>query len=312
MVESIHRRVVIIGSGAAGYTAAIYAARSNLDPLVIAGYEPGGQLTLTQDVENFPGFADPILGPELMTAMKKQAENVGATIIADYVSKVDFAQNPFVFHTDRGQVITADTVIIATGSQARWLGIPGEEIYRGYGVSSCATCDGFFFKDQVVTVVGGGNTAVEEAIFLSAIAQKVLLVHRRNELRATPILQKRLLNLKNIEFFWNSTVASVHGSEEPKSITHIILDTSDGPKDVPTKALFIAIGHDPSTQIFKEFIDIDEHGYALVKNGHTGTNIPGVFVAGDVQDSIFRQAITAAGSGCMAAIEAEKFLSHKE
>lgn len=308
-MDTIKTRVAIIGSGAAGYTAAIYTARSNLQPLLLLGHEPGGQLTLTQEVENFPGFADPVLGPDLMDHMHKQAENVGTKMMPESITRVDFSQRPFHCYTDSGKEIIAESVIIATGAQARWLNIPGEEFYRGYGVSSCATCDGFFFKGKTVAVVGGGNTAVEEAIFLSSIAQKVILIHRRDTLRATPVLQERLFALKNVEFKWDSTVTHVHGAEQPRIVSHISLSTKNGPEDLETQALFVAIGHTPSTQVFKEFIDVDEHGYALVRKGETGTNIPGVFVAGDVQDSVFRQAITAAAKGCMAALEAEKFLA---
>lgn len=310
MADKISTRVVIIGSGSAGYTAAIYTARASLRPLLITGYQQGGLLTLTQEVENFPGFADPILGPDLMAAMKKQAENVGTTMLTDQVERVDFSSTPLVCYTAGGKVIEANTVIIATGAQVRWLGIPGEQEYCGYGVSSCATCDGFFFKDQHVAVVGGGNSAVEEAIYLSSIAKKVSLIHRRDQLRAAPILQDRLFAIKNIECLWNTQVSQVHGTEKPKAVSHITLATPNGPQDLTAKALFVAIGHTPCTQIFKDFIDVDDYGYARVHRGQTETNIPGVFVAGDVQDSIFRQAITAAASGCMAALEVEKHLSH--
>ena len=309
MTERLSTKVAIIGSGSAGYTAAIYTARASLSPLLITGYQTGGLLTLTQDVENFPGFADPILGPDLMAAMKKQAENVGTTMLTDQVERVDFSSKPLLCHTAGGKTIEAETIIIATGAQVRWLGIPGEQEYCGYGVSSCATCDGFFFKEQHVTVVGGGNSAVEEAIYLSSLAKKVTLVHRRDQLRAAPILQDRLFAISNIHCLWNTQVSQVHGTEKPKAVSHITVTTPEGPRDLDTKALFVAIGHDPCTHIFKEFIDTDDYGYALVRKGQTGTNIPGVFVAGDVQDSVFRQAITAAASGCMAALETEKYLA---
>ena len=308
MSESIHTQVLIIGSGPAGYTAAIYTARSNLSPTLISGYERGGQLALTREVENFPGFSDPVLGPDLMKAMHQQAENVGTNMILDYVSEIDCSQRPFVAKTTNGRTVTADSVIIATGAQARWLGIPGEQELLGHGVSTCATCDGFFFKNsENICIVGGGNTAVEDALHLSALANHVTLIHRRNTLRATPILQDRLLATPNITCQWNSTVKSVHGNP---SVSHVILNTPQGEQKLDTQALFVAIGHTPSTTIFKGQVDMDDEGYIVIRKNSTGTNIPGIFAAGDVFDKTFRQAITAAASGCMAAIEAERF-SHE-
>ncbi|MCY4413904.1 MAG: thioredoxin-disulfide reductase [Alphaproteobacteria bacterium] len=309
MGKEISTRVIIIGSGAAGYTAAIYAARANLKPVLVTGYEPGGQLTLTQEVENYPGFAAPIIGPDLMGAMRAQAESCGTTLLNGCVKSVDFSKKPFRNTLDNGTVIMADSVIIATGAQARWLDIPGEEKFRGYGVSSCATCDGFFFKGAPnVVVTGGGNTAVEEAMFLAELAKKVTLVHRRDTLRATPVLQERLFATPNIECVWNATLSEIHGTDGPKSISHVTINTPNGQKRIDTKAVFVAIGHTPCTSIFQDQITLDPAGYILIEKNKTGTNVEGVFAAGDVQDTVFRQAITAAGQGCMAALEAEKYL----
>ena len=307
-----HTKVLIIGSGPAGYTAAIYAARALLKPILVFGAEPGGQLTTTTDVENFPGFSKVIQGPWLMEEMKGQAAAVGTEMIQDHISKVDLSKRPFVATSDNGQVYTADSIIISTGAQARWLNLDSETKFRGFGVSACATCDGFFFKDKEVAVVGGGNAAVEEAMFLTKFASKVHLIHRRNELRAEKLLQEKLKANKKIEIIWDSVVEEVLGTDEPKVVNGIKLKNvkSNKVSDLKVDGLFIAIGHDPATSLFKNQIEMDQEGYLKTKPDSTVTNIPGVFAAGDVKDKIFRQAVTAAGMGCMAALEAEKYLSH--
>ena len=307
-----HTKVLIIGSGPAGYTAAIYAARALLKPILVFGAEPGGQLTTTTDVENFPGFSKVIQGPWLMEEMKGQAAAVGTEMIQDHISKVDLSKKPFVATSDNGQVYTADSIIISTGAQARWLNLDSETKFRGFGVSACATCDGFFFKDKEVAVVGGGNAAVEEAMFLTKFASKVHLIHRRNELRAEKLLQEKLKANKKIEIIWDSVVEEVLGTDEPKVVNGIKLKNVKDNKSSELKVdgLFIAIGHDPATSLFKDQIDMDKEGYLKTKPDSTITNVPGVFAAGDVKDKIFRQAVTAAGMGCMAALEAEKYLSH--
>ena len=307
-----HTKVLIIGSGPAGYTAAIYAARALLKPILVFGAEPGGQLTTTTDVENFPGFSKVIQGPWLMEEMKGQAAAVGTEMIQDHISKVDLSKKPFVATSDNGQVYTADSIIISTGAQARWLNLDSETKFRGFGVSACATCDGFFFKDKEVAVVGGGNAAVEEAMFLTKFASKVHLIHRRNELRAEKLLQEKLKANKKIEIIWDSVVEEVLGTDEPKVVNGIKLKNVKNNKssDLKVDGLFIAIGHDPATSLFKNQIEMDKEGYLKTKPDSTVTNIPGVFAAGDVKDKIFRQAVTAAGMGCMAALEAEKYLSH--
>ncbi len=307
-----HTKVLIIGSGPAGYTAAIYAARALLKPILVFGAEPGGQLTTTTDVENFPGFSKVIQGPWLMEEMKGQAAAVGTEMIQDHISKVDLSKKPFVATSDNGQVYTADSIIISTGAQARWLNLDSETKFRGFGVSACATCDGFFFKDKEVAVVGGGNAAVEEAMFLTKFASKVHLIHRRNELRAEKLLQEKLKANKKIEIIWDSVVEEVLGTDEPKVVNGIKLKNVKSNKlsDLKVDGLFIAIGHDPATSLFKNQIEMDKEGYLKTKPDSTVTNIPGVFAAGDVKDKIFRQAVTAAGMGCMAALEAEKYLSH--
>ena len=307
-----HTKVLIIGSGPAGYTAAIYAARALLKPILVFGSEPGGQLTTTTDVENFPGFSKVIQGPWLMEEMKGQASAVGTEMIQDHINKVDLSKKPFVATSDNGQVYTADSIIISTGAQARWLNLDSETKFRGFGVSACATCDGFFFKDKEVAVVGGGNAAVEEAMFLTKFASKVHLVHRRNELRAEKLLQEKLKSNKKIEIIWDSVVEEVLGTDEPKVVKGIKLKNVKSNKfsDLKVDGLFIAIGHDPATSLFKNQIEMDKEGYLKTKPDSTVTNIPGVFAAGDVKDKIFRQAVTAAGMGCMAALEAEKYLSH--
>jgi thioredoxin reductase (NADPH) len=307
-----HTKVLILGSGPAGYTAAIYAARAMLKPILVYGSQPGGQLTTTTDVENYPGYSKVIQGPWLMDEMKGQAEAVGTEMIQDHISKVDLSKKPFTATGDNGQIYTADSFIISTGAQARWLNLKSEQEFRGFGVSACATCDGFFFKEQVVAVVGGGNAAVEEAMFLTKFASKVKLIHRRNELRAEKLLQEKLKANKKIEIIWDSAVEEVLGTSEPKGVNAIKiknLKTNDV-TELKVDGLFIAIGHDPATALFKDQLNMDKEGYLITKPDSTETNIPGVFAAGDVKDKIFRQAVTAAGMGCMSALEAEKFLSH--
>ena len=304
----MHTKVLIIGSGPAGYTAAIYAARAMLEPVMVQGFQPGGQLTITTDVENYPGFGDIIQGPWLMEQMYKQASNVGTKMITDEIKSVDFSQKPFKAIGEGGEIYTADTVIISTGASARWLGLESETKFQNNGVSACATCDGFFFQDKNVCVVGGGNSAVEEALYLSNIAKSVTLIHRRDSLRAVKILQDRLFANEKINVIWNSTVVEIMGDE---TVNKLKLQSTedDSIVEFETDGLFVAIGHDPSTSIFKGQVRMDAEGYIKVKPNSTATNIPGVFAAGDVQDKIYRQAVTAAGMGCMAALEAEKFLS---
>ena len=306
-----HTKVLILGSGPAGYTAAIYAARAMLKPILVHGSQPGGQLTTTTDVENYPGYSKVIQGPWLMDEMKGQAEAVGTEMIQDHISKVDFSKKPFEAVGDSGQIYTADSFIISTGAQARWLNIKSEQEFRGYGVSACATCDGFFFKDKEVAVVGGGNAAVEEAMFLTKFASKVKLIHRRNELRAEKMLQEKLKANKKIEIVWDSVVDEVLGDNEPKGVNGIKIKNVKNNKitELKVHGLFIAIGHDPATSLFKDQLKMDKEGYLITKPDSTETNVPGVFAAGDVKDKIFRQAVTAAGMGCMSALEAEKFLS---
>ena len=307
-----HTKVLIIGSGPAGYTAAVYAARAMLNPILIHGIEPGGQLATTTDVENYPGFSDIIQGPWLMDQMKEQAKAVGTELIEDHISSVDLKSTPFKAVGDSGQKYTADSIIISTGAQARWLNLKSEQEFRGFGVSACATCDGFFFKEKEVAVVGGGNAAVEEAMFLTKFASKVKLIHRRNTLRAEKMLQKKLMENKKIEIIWDSVVEEIIGDNEPKNVKGLKIKNIKTNKieELKIDGLFIAIGHDPATQLFKDQLDMDKEGYITTKSDSTETNIPGVFAAGDVKDKIFRQAVTAAGMGCMAALEAEKFLSH--
>ncbi len=306
-----HAKVIIIGSGPAGYTAGVYAARGMLKPLLIEGIQPGGQMTTTTDVENYPGFADVIQGPWLMDQMRAQAEHVGTEIIRDHILEADLKRHPFVLKGDSGTVYTADTLIIATGAKARWLGIASEERFKGYGVSACATCDGFFFRGRNVIVVGGGNTAVEEAIYLANIASHVTLVHRRGSLRAEKILQERLFANPKIAVMWNAELHEVLGVDTPLSVTGAALkNTLTGEiVTLPTDGIFIAIGHEPQSELFKGQLDMKPSGYILVKPHSTATNIPGVFAAGDVADDVYRQAVTAAGLGCMAALEAEKYLA---
>ncbi|MBV8506937.1 MAG: thioredoxin-disulfide reductase [Alphaproteobacteria bacterium] len=314
MSERHHSKVLIIGAGPAGYTAAIYAARASLHPILVTGLQPGGQLTITTDVENYPGFAEVIQGPWLMEQMQRQAEHVGTKVILDMITEIDLARRPFVAKGDTGDSYAGDTVIIATGAQARWLGIPSEEIFRGFGVSACATCDGFFFRDKVVVVVGGGNTAVEEAIYLTNHARQVTLIHRRNALRAEKILQDRLFRNPKIGIIWDSVVEEILGVREPPTVTGVRLrNTLTGSwSDLPCDGVFVAIGHTPVTGFVAGQLALDAGGYAITRPDSTETAIPGVYAAGDVKDKIFRQAVTAAGLGCMAALEAEKFLAAQE
>jgi thioredoxin reductase (NADPH) len=307
-----HTKVLIIGSGPAGYTAAVYAARAMLKPIMVSGMEPGGQLTTTTDVENYPGFAEVIQGPWLMEQMRDQAKAVGTEIIEDQISSVNLKSKPFEATGDGGQKFTADSIIISTGAQARWLNIESEQKFRGFGVSACATCDGFFFKDKTVAVVGGGNAAVEEAMFLTKFASKVQLIHRRDSLRAEKMLQSKLMSNKKIEIIWDSVVEEVIGDNEPKNVRGLKIKNVKTNKieELKIDGLFIAIGHDPATQLFKDQLEMDKEGYLTTKPDSTETNVPGVFAAGDVKDKVFRQAVTAAGMGCMAALEAEKHLSH--
>ena len=311
MTKKIETDVLIIGSGPAGYTAAIYAARANLKPHLVSGLEPGGQLTITTDVENYPGFGDVIQGPWLMEQMKEQALKVGTEFHNDIVNKVSFEKSPFYVETDSGKEFTAKSVIIATGAQARWLNLESENKFKGFGISACATCDGFFFKDQNIIVVGGGNSAVEEALFLTNFASKVTLVHRRDKLRAEKILQQRLLNHKKIDVIWDHVVEEFIGSDEPLSLKEIKLKNVNNKSEKIIKATgaFIAIGHDPATSLFKNKIKMDTENYIITKHDSTETNVKGVYAAGDVKDKIFRQAVTAAGLGCMAALEAEKYIA---
>ncbi len=309
MSETHHTKVLIIGSGPAGYTAAIYAARAGLKPTLVSGFEPGGQLMITTDVENYPGYADVIQGPWLMEQMKKQAEHVGTAIISDYISKVELNARPFKAHGDGGTLYTADTVIIATGAKARWLGLESEFKFRGKGVSACATCDGFFFKNKEVAVIGGGNAAVEEAIFLSNLASKVTLIHRRDTLRAEKITQERLFKNPKINVIWDTAVQDVVGDDMGMTGLKLKNLKTGAMSDFKGDGMFVAIGHDPATEVFKGQVKMDEGGYIIVAPNSTATNIPGVFAAGDVADHTYRQAVTAAGMGCMAALEADRYLA---
>jgi len=308
-----HSKVLIIGSGPAGYTAAIYAARAMLKPTLISGMEPGGQLTTTTDVENYPGFSDVIQGPWLMEEMQKQAEAVGTIFENDMIKEVNFTSSPFTLIGESGTTYTADSVIICTGAQARWLNLESETKFRGFGVSACATCDGFFYKDKEVMVVGGGNAAVEEALFLTKFASKVTLVHRRDTLRAEKLLQQKILSHPKIDIIWDSAIKEIIGTDNPKGVTGVLLENTKDKttKQLNTHGVFVAIGHDPATKIFKNQIKMDTEGYILTDPDSTKTNIKGIFAAGDVKDKTFRQAVTAAGMGCMAALEAEKLLSEK-
>ena len=311
MSAPVHAKVVIIGSGPAGYTAAIYAARAMLEPILIQGMQAGGQLTITTDVENYPGFADVIQGPWLMEQMEKQAVHVGTRIVSDLVTRLETAQRPFRLTCDSGDVYLADTVILATGAQARWLGLPSEAKFQGGGVSACATCDGFFYRNKEVVVVGGGNTAVEEALYLTNHASQVTIVHRRDHFRAERILQERLFKHPKIKVVWDSAVDEICGTENPNKVTHVRLKNvkTGALTDVKTDGVFIAIGHAPATELVKDQVKLKRSGYVEVAPNSTATSVPGLFAAGDVADETYRQAVTAAGLGCMAALEAERFLA---
>ncbi len=314
MPQIHHSKVLILGSGPAGYTAAVYAARANLAPMLVSGLEEGGQLSITTDVENYPGFAETIQGPWLMEQMKAQAANVGTQTMSDVIVDVDLQERPFRCTGDSGAIYTGDTLVIATGAQARWLGLPGEAKFRGFGVSACATCDGFFFRDKVVAVVGGGNTAVEEAMFLTNFARKVTLIHRRDALRAEQILQDRLFRNEKIEVLWDHVTDDVVGTDAPLGVTGILVRNvkSGAVQELAVDGMFVAIGHDPATQLFRGQLDMDAEGYIVTNPDSTATGVPGVYAAGDVRDKVYRQAVTAAGMGCMAALEAEKFLAEQE
>ncbi|MCK1615265.1 thioredoxin-disulfide reductase [Bradyrhizobium sp. 159] len=311
MSAPVHAKVVIIGSGPAGYTAAIYAARAMLEPILIQGIQPGGQLTITTDVENYPGFADVIQGPWLMEQMEKQAVHVGTKIVSDLVTKLETTQRPFRLTCDSGDVYLADTVVLATGAQARWLGLPSETKFQGGGVSACATCDGFFYRNKEVVVVGGGNTAVEEALYLTNHASQVTVVHRRDHFRAERILQERLFKHPKIKVIWDSAVDEICGTENPNKVTHVRLKNvkTGALTNVKTDGIFIAIGHAPATELVKGQVKLKPSGYVEVAPNSTATSVPGLFAAGDVADETYRQAVTAAGLGCMAALEAERFLA---
>ncbi len=313
MADSLHTKVLILGSGPAGATAAIYTARANLSPIMVRGSQPGGQMTITTEVENYPGFADPIQGPWLMEEMEKQAANVGVNIIDDHIDAVDFSKRPFTLTGSNGTTYTADSVIIATGAQAKWIGLENEEKFQGFGVSGCATCDGFFYRGKEVLVVGGGNTAVEEALYLTNHASRVTLIHRRDSLRAEKVLQDRLLNHEKVSVKWNTVLEDVIGTEDPLGVTGAKLRNVDtnAIEDFPVDGIFVAIGHSPNTALFGDALTKDDEGYLITQPDSTRTNIDGVFAAGDVQDKIFRQAITAAGTGCMAALEALKFIENE-
>ena len=303
-----HEHVVIIGAGAAGLTAGIYTARANLKPVIIAGLQPGGQMTITSDVENYPGFADVIQGPWLMTQMQAQAENVGARVVYDLVTALDTSSRPFTLSLDSGGVMTADAVILATGAQARWLGLESESQFNGRGVSACATCDGFFYKDRDVAVIGGGNTAVEEALYLANICKSVTLVHRRDSLRAEQIMQDRLMKKDNISIEWNRVVAEVLGDDSGVTGLRLESTVDEADKTIAAHGMFVAIGHDPATSAFAGAVTLDDEGYIIAAAGGTATSVDGVFAAGDCVDKIYRQAVTAAGMGCMAALDVERWL----
>ncbi|KAB7739401.1 thioredoxin-disulfide reductase [Parvibaculum sedimenti] len=314
MSETKHSKVLIIGGGAAGYTAAIYAARAMLEPTLIQGIQPGGQLTITTEVENYPGFAEAIQGPWLMEQMEAQARHMGANMVGDTIVKAELSQRPFRFTGDSGTIYTADAVIIATGAQAKWLGIPSEQKFQGFGVSACATCDGFFYRGKEVIVVGGGNSAVEEALFLTNFATKVTVIHRRNSFRAEKVMQERLFKHPKIEVIWDSAIDEIVGTEEPLGVTgaRIVNVKTGETRIIPAHGVFVAIGHAPQTELFAGQLDMKPGNYLKVVPGTTSTNIAGVFAAGDVTDDTYRQAITAAGMGCMAALEAERFIATEE
>jgi thioredoxin reductase (NADPH) len=311
VTKTTHAKVVIIGSGPAGYTAAVYAARAMLDPILIQGIEPGGQLTVTTDVENYPGFADVIQGPWLMEQMAKQAAHVGTKLVADHVNAIDLKRRPFRIECDSGDIYVADALILATGAKARWLDLPSEQKFRGYGVSACATCDGFFYRGKEVLVIGGGNTAVEEALFLTNFAARVTLVHRRDHLRAEKILQDRLFKNPKIEVVWDTVLDDIGGKESPRKVTHARLKNvkTGAVSERPVDGIFIAIGHAPATELVAGQVEMKPAGYIKTAAHSTATSVPGLFAAGDVADDVYRQAVTAAGLGCMAALEAERFIA---
>ncbi len=314
MPQTHHANVLILGSGPAGLTAAVYAARASLSPMLVHGIQPGGQMTITTDVENYPGFSDVIQGPWLMEQMTEQAEKVGTKMVHDLIAEVDFDVRPFRAVGDSGDIYTADCIIISTGAQAKWLGLESEKKFQGFGVSACATCDGFFFREKEVCVIGGGNTAVEEALYLTNHASKVTLIHRRDELRSEKILQDRLFKNPKVEVLWDTVLDEVLGSSEPPTVTGVkVRNIKTGDESqIDLDGVFVAIGHTPNTEVFKGVLDMDGEGYLITAPDSTATNIPGVFAAGDVQDKIYRQAVTAAGTGCMAALEAEKYLAALE
>ncbi len=314
MSATQHRKVIILGSGPAGYTAAIYAARAMLKPMLIQGIQPGGQLTITTDVENYPGFAKVIQGPWLMEEMKAQAEHVGTEIVMDHITKVDLKVRPFRLEGDSGDTYTCDTLIICTGAQAKWLGLPSEQAFQGYGVSACATCDGFFYKNKDVIVVGGGNAAVEEAMFLTNFAKTVTVVHRRDSFRGEKILHERLFKNPKISVVWDTVVEEIVGTSDPKTVTGVKLKNikTGAASERKIDGVFVAIGHAPATELFKGQLEVNKGGYLITKPDSTATSIPGVFAAGDVKDETYRQAVTAAGMGCMAALEAERYLAANE
>lgn len=314
MSEQHHSKVLILGSGPAGYTAAIYAARANLKPILVKGLQPGGQLTITTDVENYPGFAEAVQGPWLMDQFHDQAKNVGTEMYDDTIIEADLSSRPFKLTGDSGTVYTGDTLIICTGASARWLGLESEQKFQGFGVSACATCDGFFYRGKEVAVVGGGNTAVEEALYLTNFASKVYVIHRRGELRAEKILQDRLIKNEKVEMVWDSVVDEIVGGEDPFGVTGVNVKnvTTGDVKTIPVHGTFIAIGHDPNTELFKGQLDMDDENYLLTKADSTQTSVAGVYAAGDVQDKIYQQAVTAAGTGCMAALEAERFIGEQD
>lgn len=313
MTDSTHTKLLIVGSGPAGYTAAVYGARAMLEPMLIQGLQPGGQLTITTEVENWPGETE-IQGPELMVKMEEHARAMGANVITDMVTSLDLGQRPFVAECDSGQRVTADAVILATGAQARWLGLPSEEKFKGFGVSACATCDGFFYRNREVLVIGGGNTAVEEALFLTKFASKVTLVHRRDSLRAEKILQTRLFKNPKVEIIWDHELIEVKGADDPLGVTGAVLrSTKDGgTRELPADGVFVAIGHAPASELVKDQLELHHGAYVKVEPGSTRTSIPGVFAAGDLTDHIYRQAVTSAGMGCMAALDAEHWLAEQE
>ncbi|UWQ78116.1 thioredoxin-disulfide reductase [Leisingera sp. S132] len=313
MSETRHTKVLIIGSGPAGYTAGVYAARAMLEPILVQGIEPGGQLTTTTEVENYPGFTE-VQGPDLMIKMQEHAAAMGTEIIGDYITSLDTSVRPFVAKADSGTTFTADAVILATGARAKWLGLPSEEKFKGFGVSACATCDGFFYRGQEIVVIGGGNTAVEEALFLTNFASKVTLIHRRDELRAEKILQDRLMKNEKIETLWFHTLEEVVGTENPLGVEGVVVKNvqSGELKEIPCKGVFVAIGHAPANELVKDVLELHNGGYVQVKPGSTETSIPGIFAAGDLTDHKYRQAVTSAGMGCMAALDAERFLAEQE